>query len=95
MSDIVIGCAVTERDQRPWLGPFCKQLVPSLMEGLAEQCLYAAAERQLAPPAAGEKRAALLGNSIVDGVHPNAQGYAIMAPIARRAIAEALAASHD
>ena len=32
---------------------------------------------------------------VVDGIHPDAQGYAIMAPIARRAIAEALAAPHD
>jgi len=32
---------------------------------------------------------------VVDGIHPNAQGYAIMAPIARRAIAQALAVPRD
>ena len=57
---------VAERDWGPWLGPFRKQLVPSLMEDFGEQYLYAAADRQLPPPAAGEKRVVFLGDSITD-----------------------------
>jgi lysophospholipase L1-like esterase len=29
-----------------------------------------------------------------DGLHPNAAGYAVMSPLAEKAIAEALAAKH-
>lgn len=57
---------VAERDWGPWLGPFRKQLVPSLMEDFGEQYLYADADRRLPPPAAGEKRVVFLGDSITD-----------------------------
>jgi lysophospholipase L1-like esterase len=57
---------VEERDWGPWLGPFRKTLVPSLMRDFGEQYLYADADRRLAPPAADEKRVVFIGDSITD-----------------------------
>ncbi|HEU4959572.1 MAG TPA: SGNH/GDSL hydrolase family protein [Sphingomonas sp.] len=57
---------VAERDWGPWLGPFRKTLVPSLMRDFGEHYLYADANRRLPPPAAGEKRVVFLGDSITD-----------------------------
>jgi lysophospholipase L1-like esterase len=39
-----------------------------------------------------DDQSALKGNLADDGVHPNAEGYALMRPIAQKAIAQALAA---
>ena len=57
---------VAERDWGPWLGPFRKQLEPSLMQDFGERYLYAPANAALPPPAKGEKRVVFIGDSITD-----------------------------
>jgi lysophospholipase L1-like esterase len=42
-------------------------------------------------PAMGDEKGFLKSGLTNDGLHPNAAGYAVMAPLAERAIADALA----
>lgn len=57
---------VAEKDWGPWLGPFRRELVPSLMQDFGERYLYADADRRLGPPKPGERRVVFLGDSITD-----------------------------
>jgi lysophospholipase L1-like esterase len=58
-----------------WLKEFCSQ----------EDCIYLDYYSSMA-----DERGAMRPGLAIDGVHPTAQGYAIMAPLAERAIQEAL-----
>ncbi|MEN2786285.1 GDSL-type esterase/lipase family protein [Sphingomonas qilianensis] len=58
--------AANEKDWGPWLGRFRAKLVPSLMRDFGERYIYAAANRALPPPEAGERRVVFLGDSITD-----------------------------
>ena len=58
--------AAKDKDWGPWLKPFRAKLVPSLMQDFGERYIYAAANRALPPPKAGERRVVFLGDSITD-----------------------------
>lgn len=58
---------VAEHDWGPWLGPFRRKLVPSLMQDFGERYLYAPANAALPPPRADERRVVFIGDSITDG----------------------------